>query len=62
MRRRGLIWGVDLAGIDPTGAHAKGVARRCFDAGLVIERVGRHDTVLNLLPPLVIVEAVRAAR
>ncbi len=50
VRGRGLIWGVDLAGIDPTGAHAKAVARRCFDAGLVIERVGRHDTVLKLLP------------
>lgn len=56
VRGRGLIWGVDLAGVDPTGALSKAVARRCFDDGLVIERVGRHDTVLKVLPPLVIEE------
>jgi diaminobutyrate-2-oxoglutarate transaminase len=56
VRGRGLLWGVDLAAIDPTGAVTKAVARRCFENGLVIERVGRNDTVLKLLPPLVIDE------
>ena len=56
VRGRGLIWGVDLAGVDPTGAVAKQVSRRCFDTGLIVERVGRNDTVLKLLPPLIIDE------
>lgn len=53
-RGLGLIWGIDLAGIDPTGAFAKAVSRQCFDDFLIIERVGRNDTVLKLLPPLTI--------
>jgi diaminobutyrate-2-oxoglutarate transaminase len=32
---------------------AKEVASRCFEAGLVIERVGRNDTVLKILLPFV---------
>ena len=53
-RGLGLIWGIDLAGIDPSGAFAKSVSRQCFDDGLIIERVGRNDTVLKVLPPLTI--------
>ena len=53
-RGLGLIWGIDLAGIDPTGAFAKAVSRQCFDDFLIIERVGRNDTVLKVLPPLTI--------
>src|SRR4051794_3287412 len=54
VRGAGMIWGVDLAAIDPTGALAKQISQRCFATGLVIERVGRNDTVLKILPPLVI--------
>ena len=54
IRGLGLIWGVDTAGIDPTGALAKRIGARCFDDGLIIERTGRNDTVLKLLPPLTI--------
>lgn len=54
VRGRGLIWGVDLSGIDPTGALSRAVADRCFAGGVLIERVGRDDTVLKLLPPLTI--------
>jgi diaminobutyrate-2-oxoglutarate transaminase len=50
----GLLWGVDTAPIDPTGELARTIARRCFADGLVIERTGRHDTVLKVLPPLTI--------
>ncbi len=53
-RGLGLIWGIDLAGIDPSGAFAKAVSRQCFDDFLIIERVGRNDTVLKVLPPLTI--------
>ncbi|MCU1449904.1 MAG: ectB, partial [Acidimicrobiales bacterium] len=54
IRGAGMIWGVDIAALDPSGALAKTISRRCFDAGLIIERVGRNDTVLKILPPLVI--------
>ena len=54
VRGRGLIWGIDYAKIDATGALAKSIARRCFDDGLLIERVGRNDTVMKVLPPLTI--------
>jgi diaminobutyrate-2-oxoglutarate transaminase len=50
----GMMWGIDLSKIDPTGAFAKRVGQTCFAEGLVIERVGRNDTVLKLLPPLTI--------
>jgi diaminobutyrate-2-oxoglutarate transaminase len=53
-RGEGMIWGIDLSGIDPTGAFAKAVSRGCFDDQLIIERVGRNDTVLKVLPPLTI--------
>jgi diaminobutyrate-2-oxoglutarate transaminase len=54
LRGIGMIWGLDLAGIDPTGALAKLVSMQCFANGLIVERVGRHDTVLKILPPLTI--------
>jgi diaminobutyrate-2-oxoglutarate transaminase len=56
IRGRGLIIGIDTTALDPTGALAKVVGRTCFDNGLVIERVGRNDTVMKVLPPLVIEE------
>lgn len=53
IRGLGMIWGIDLARIGGA-TFAKEVASRCFEAGLVIERVGRNDAVLKILPPLVI--------
>ncbi|ABW31354.1 diaminobutyrate--2-oxoglutarate transaminase [Acaryochloris marina] len=53
IRGLGLIWGIDLAALDD-GNFAKKIATRCFEQGLIIERVGRRDTVLKLLPPLTI--------
>jgi diaminobutyrate-2-oxoglutarate transaminase len=53
-RGLGMLWGIDTASIDPTGAIAKAIGRRAFQNGLVIERVGRNDTVLKILPPLTI--------
>ncbi|GAC1535068.1 MAG: diaminobutyrate--2-oxoglutarate transaminase [Acidimicrobiales bacterium] len=54
VRGRGLIWGVDLAALDETGALARKVSERCFATGMLVECVGRRDTVLKLLPPLTI--------
>lgn len=51
VRGIGLIWGVDLAGFDDADL-ARRVAARCFELGLVIERAGRREQVIKLLPPL----------
>ncbi len=51
IRGIGLIWGIDFSrmGIE----HAsKEIVRRCFDNGLIIERVGREDSVVKIMPPL----------
>lgn len=55
VRGIGMIWGVDLADCGGPG-FARDVARRCFEHGLIIERVGRNDTVLKVMPPLTIDE------
>lgn len=54
LRGTGMIWGIDLAGIDPSGALCRSVSRQCYEDGLIIERVGRNDTVLKVIPPLTI--------
>jgi len=54
MRGLGMLWGIDTATIDPTGAIARAIGRRSFQNGLIVERVGRNDTVLKILPPLII--------
>ncbi len=56
IRGRGLIWGVDLSGA-ARALDAGAVSRRCFEQGLLVERVGRRGTVLKLLPPLTISDA-----
>lgn len=49
----GLIHGVDFEAVgDVSGL----VARECFRRGLVIERAGRNDCVLKLMPALTITE------
>ncbi len=53
-RGRGLIYGIDFTALDPSGAAAAKISRKCFEKGLIIERCGRNDTVLKILPPLVI--------
>jgi diaminobutyrate-2-oxoglutarate transaminase len=50
VRGRGLMQGLDL-GVD---GLAVAVARRAFEAGLVIETSGPGDRVLKVLPPLTI--------
>ena len=53
-RGLGLLWGIDTVACDPAGELARDIGRRCFADGLVIERTGRNDTVLKILPPLTI--------
>ncbi|MEM9271687.1 MAG: diaminobutyrate--2-oxoglutarate transaminase [Cyanobacteria bacterium P01_F01_bin.143] len=53
IRGVGMIWGIDLS--DFGGSRfAKAVTARCFEQGLIIERAGREDTVIKILPPLTI--------
>ncbi len=53
VRGLGMIWGIDVA--DCGGSvFAKKITSRCFELGLIVERVGRNDTVIKILPPLTI--------
>lgn len=49
----GLIWGIDF-GKAGGGEVAHRIADKCFEKGLIIERAGRGDGVLKILPPLTI--------
>lgn len=49
----GLIHGIDFANVDNESA-CELVAKECFKNNLIIERAGRKDNVLKILPPLVI--------
>ncbi|MER6397974.1 diaminobutyrate--2-oxoglutarate transaminase [Kitasatospora sp. NPDC001603] len=53
LRGRGMVLGIDTA---PAGGadRAERVQRYAFDHGLIIERCGRHDEVLKVMPPLTI--------
>ncbi len=61
IRGIGMLWGADTAAIDPNGELAREISQRCFADGLIVERVGRNDTVLKVLPPLNIDEATLQA-
>jgi diaminobutyrate-2-oxoglutarate transaminase len=47
------MWGLDVAKAGGP-ALAKDIATRCFDNGHIIERCGRDDTVMKVMPPLTI--------
>jgi diaminobutyrate-2-oxoglutarate transaminase len=42
IRGIGMIWGIDLS--DRGASFAKAIAQRCYELGLIVERVGRDDT------------------
>ncbi|MFE2024686.1 aspartate aminotransferase family protein [Streptomyces hygroscopicus] len=55
VRGRGLMWGIDMA--DPRDGRpatevAAAVQRRALRQGLIVERGGREDAVVRILPPL----------
>ncbi|WP_226000099.1 diaminobutyrate--2-oxoglutarate transaminase [Paenibacillus sp. BJ-4] len=52
IRGLGLIWGIDVSHLGE--AFAKEVATLCFKNGLIIERAGRNDTVIKIMPALTI--------
>ena len=49
----GLLWGVDLSALGGNDL-SKAVMRRCFEKGLVLERVGRDNAVMKLMPTLTV--------
>ncbi|MFF1901952.1 aspartate aminotransferase family protein [Kitasatospora sp. NPDC058218] len=53
LRGRGMVLGIDTA---RTGGpdRAERVQRYAFDHGLIVERCGRYDEVLKVMPPLTI--------
>ena len=51
IRGIGMIWGIDLANFGGA-SFAKQIVALCFELGLIVERVGRNDTVIKILPPL----------
>lgn len=65
VRGRGLMIGIEVVEPrtgSPDEATAAGVQRRCLEKGLIVERGGRRDAVVRLLPPLNVArEAVDAA-
>ncbi|WP_055108696.1 diaminobutyrate--2-oxoglutarate transaminase [Paenibacillus ihumii] len=53
VRGMGLIWGIDVSGFADERRAAL-ISSKCFENGLIIERAGRNDTVLKIMPPLTI--------
>lgn len=56
VRGIGFAWGVDFWRYDQTGKMSKKVQDECFRRGLIVERVGRGNTVIKLMPQLLITE------
>ena len=50
IRGIGMIWGIQVA----DGKTALAIANRCFENGLIIERAGRDNNVVKLMPALTI--------
>lgn len=55
LRGLGLIWGIEFENI-PVKGLADRVIEKCFENGLIIEGAGRKNSVVKLMPPLVIEE------
>lgn len=53
VRGIGLIWGIDLKNFGDIELP-KRITSRCFELGLIVERVGRNDSVIKILSPLTI--------
>lgn len=54
IRGIGLIWGIETH----NESIAKEISKKCFEAGLIVERAGRNNSVVKVMPPLVIEDEV----
>lgn len=52
----GFVWGIDFWRYDRDGVMSKKVLDICFENGLIVERVGRGNTVVKVFPELLIDE------
>ncbi len=52
----GFVWGVDLYHCDADGKTSKAVLDECFKNHLIVERVGRGNAVIKVMPELLIDE------
>ncbi len=52
IRGLGFVWGVDFWRYDHDGVISKKVQDACFERGLIVERVGRGNTVIKIMPEL----------
>ena len=50
----GLIHGIDFGAFEDGGKICEKIADLCFENNLIIERAGRKDTVLKLMPALTV--------
>jgi len=51
IRGIGFMWGVDCNKVAPDAA-SRAIVRECFDNGLIVERAGRNNDVVKLMPCL----------
>ncbi|MBE6796069.1 MAG: diaminobutyrate--2-oxoglutarate transaminase [Ruminococcaceae bacterium] len=51
IRGIGFMWGVDCNKVAPD-AVSRAIVRECFDNGLIVERAGRNNDVVKLMPCL----------
>lgn len=51
VRGIGFIWGVDCNKVKPD-VVSKGIVKECFNNGLIVERAGRNNDVVKLMPSL----------
>lgn len=54
IRGIGLIWGIETH----NETLAKEISKKCFEAGLIVERAGRENSVVKVMPPLVIEDEI----
>lgn len=51
VRGIGFMWGVDCNKVKPD-VISKGIVKECFNNGLIVERAGRNNDVVKLMPSL----------
>lgn len=51
VRGIGFMWGVDCNKVKPD-IISKGIVKECFNNGLIVERAGRNNDVVKLMPSL----------
>lgn len=52
VRGIGFMWGVDCNKVEPD-VVSKAIVKECFENGLIVERAGRNNDVVKLMPPLI---------